>query len=262
MESTALVSRTENLPHSPAETGYFDLATDFLVPFAWSENRVIQGSDVEQVTADISHLTPDLGHSNFTGGLKVLLADSSPFVERVQLIPIGSGSTTIDQDRPVAEGSTADEVSNHHFEVLLLDHLNNLVDEAVDEVFVDGMESALSKGVKFAVEAFGGSAISAIEKILSPDSANVEIVGEILRQLGAIEDPQTHYRRLRVLETNLESSDPRIRDAASIGIAALDDPAATDAVCRALDREGSFPLQRNLNLVLDQLQATQSGTLL
>ena len=75
-----------------------------------------------------------------------------------------------------------------------------------------------------------------------------------------MEARRTRRSRLTVLTSSLKSPDPRLRDAASIGLAALDDPAAIEDLRDAID-QGAFPqLRQNLTLTLDQLQATQWPT--
>lgn len=149
------------------------------------------------------------------------------------------------------------DVSNLRLEAYLLDRLTATFVEAVDEVFADGMESVFSRKVLSIIRTHGDVVIRAIDRVIQSERANVEVAGEVLRQVGSIADPRTHHSRLTLLLRKLESPDPRIRDAASIGIAALDDPAAIGSIRRAVERERSPLLKRNLQLVLDQLQATQ-----
>ena len=261
-DSTSLTSQSEELPSTPTDTGHLDRSADFPLAVVWPGTYFSQGPSVQPFTTATRDFIGGWGHSNLTGGPALLWTNLSRFTDREQVILIGSQSTVLDQEDPRPEGSTADEGTDPRIGELLVDYFKRLVHDSVDEVFVDGMESALSKGINVAVETFGESAVTAIEKLLGTDGANVEVVGEILRQLGSIEDPWTHYRRLSILTDNLKSTDPRIRDAAAIGIAALDDPAATDAIRGALDQESSLQLQGNLRLVLDQLQATQNDTFL
>lgn len=178
-------------------------------------------------------------------------------VVRVKPPLVGSESMLPDQAHPLAEGATGVDVSNSLLEAYLLDRLNATFVEAVDEVFADGMESAFSRKVLSIIRTHGDVAIRAIDRVIQSERANVEIAGEVLRQAGSIADLRTHHSRLTLLLRKLESPDPRIRDAASIGIAALDDPAAIGSIRRAVERERSPLLRRNLQLVLDQLQATQ-----
>ena len=175
---------------------------------------------------------------------------------RFAIMVLGAASTEPDQERLVSGRSTAVEDSSLLLQRRLAYYFDRLVQEATDEVFYDGMESTFSRGLSHAVQAYGYTAVNAIDKLLSQDRTNAEAAGEILRQVGSIEDPRTHYSRLAMLTNWLQSPDPRIRDAASLGLASLDDPLAIDSVRRALNEESSHQLQKNLRLVLNQLQST------
>ena len=155
------------------------------------------------------------------------------------------------------DGSTNSEEYSSYLKENIINKLKETVHSASVEVFADGMESTLSQEVSMLIETYGDLTISAIEHILALYYDRVEIVGEVLRQLGYIEDSQTHRSRLTALVAHLESSDPRVRDAASLGLAALDDPASIDAVKDAISRETTMQLRINLELVLNQLQSTQ-----
>lgn len=138
--------------------------------------------------------------------------------------------------------------------------LQELSEIDAGEVFADGMESSFSRKLILAVEIHGDIAVCAIERLMTCDSVNVEVAGEILRQIGSMQDHRTHRSRLKVLTSSLKSADPRLRDAASIGLAALDDPAAIKELREAIDCEVFPRLKQNLTLALNQLQETQWPT--
>ena len=183
-------------------------------------------------------------------------AIQSVFSNRFTVVLSGSESIEPDQDRFVSVRSTQLEDSELLLQRRLVDYFDRLVQEAANEVFYDGMESAFSHGLTQAVQAYGNNAVNAIGMLLSWDRTNAEAAGEILRQMGSMEDPTTHHSRLATLIERLQSPDPRIRDAASLGLASLDDPIAIDFVRKALNQESSHQLQKNLKLVLNQLQPT------
>ncbi len=159
--------------------------------------------------------------------------------------------------KPPTEAATGLDPSNARLEAYLVRRLKTTFVEAVDEVFADGMESTFSRKLHAVVRTYGDVAISAINRLMQFERVNAEVAAEALRQIGSTVDPRSLRSRLTLLLYKLESPDPRIRDAASLGIAALDDPAAIGAIRRAIGRERSAVLRRNLQLVLDQLQATQ-----
>lgn len=188
------------------------------------------------------------------------LADAFSSTGRSPARKTGAVSIALKEDRTVSEGSAQtwdSELRSLLLEERLASYIRYLVREAVDEVFTDGMESVFSHRLTRTIEDYGDTAVLAIEKLMGLDQVNVEVAGEILRQLGSMEDPRAHHSRLAILVANLLSPDPRIRDAASLGLAALDDPEAISDIQKALDREPSSLLRRNLKLVMDQLQSTQ-----
>ena len=123
------------------------------------------------------------------------------------------------------------------------------------EVFHDGMDSVFSRNFHALVDAHGVRALDALRAYMGGDRANGEYVGEALKELGNREDKETHAARLDMLTDCLFSvSDARIRDDVGLGIAALGDPAAIDAVETALANEPSEFLHYSYTLVLEDLR--------
>jgi hypothetical protein len=158
---------------------------------------------------------------------------------------------------PLAEGSTGLMDIGPLTEEAIRSHLDWIIALSADEVFFDGMESRLSFGLKHLLGVGGNATIQAIRSLIDSGSVNVEAVGEILRVFGDFDDRTTHLSRLSVLLECLRSRDSRIRDAASIGIASLDDPSALKEVEEAVEREPILDLRQDLQLILDQLRAGQ-----
>lgn len=168
-----------------------------------------------------------------------------------------STSALLEQNYPVTVGATSGVTPTANLEDQLVDYFQRLGTNAIEEVFLDGMESNFSRRLTAALVAHGETAVRAIERIINLDTTSVEVVGETLRHIGYLEDLRTHQTRLIVLVRQLESTDPRIRDAAALGLAALDDPQAIDALLETLNRESSSQLKGNLRIVLNQLQNTK-----
>ena len=178
------------------------------------------------------------------------------FQEKLPIVVLRTKTSLDYQQVRVPDSSTNSDECSSHLRITIVEHLMETVRIASEEVFVDGMDSVLSEDMSMLIETYGDIAVSAIEHMLGLYYDRVEIVGEALRQLGQIEDSQTHRSRMTALVAHLESSDPRVRDAASLGLAALDDPEAIKALKNALERESSLQLRSNLELVLVQLQST------
>ena len=134
--------------------------------------------------------------------------------------------------------------------------IRQCVSDAVDEVFMDGMNSVFSRQVTLLVTQHGDVAVSVLDHLLGTDEISAEVSGEILRTLGALTDNNSYFSRLRLLVKQLKSHDPRIRDAASLGLASLDEPMSLPNLLEAYKVEKSELVQRNIGLVIEQLEQT------
>ena len=133
-------------------------------------------------------------------------------------------------------------------------YIQQIVQDAQEEVFEDGMESNFSRGLASAIQEHGNKALAAIDDIILNSNANAELQGETLIQLGSIDSPGTHSRRLTILTGALESKDVRVRDAASLALDTMEDASAIPALESALRREQSARMQQNLQAVITQLR--------
>ena len=144
--------------------------------------------------------------------------------------------------------------SESGIENLLRAWFDKLIVNAKNETFMDGMDSFFSRNLVLVIKIFGNTAIRAMETVMER-RINVEVMEELLRQLGYMEDARTHRSRLNILIQSLKSPDPRVRDAASIGLAAMDDRHALSAVRSAFEHECHPLIKDSLKMVVDQLQA-------
>ncbi|MDE2836437.1 MAG: HEAT repeat domain-containing protein [Chloroflexota bacterium] len=158
--------------------------------------------------------------------------------------------------KTILASKTTDELSLVSIVELMASFLA-IVHENADEIYEDGVESLLSQYIHASIGKYGNAAVSAWGQLIGLESVNVESVEEILRHIGVMDGRETKEHRLSVLISSLQSSNPRIRDAASLGIAAMDDPDALRDVEKAFDREQSEQLKANIGLVAEQLRATQ-----
>ena len=131
---------------------------------------------------------------------------------------------------------------------MLVYELHEIFNTARDEIFEDGMDSAFSVKLNRIICTHGVPAIEALERIMCMDSINAAVTEEALRQVGNLDDEGTHNRRLSLLVHALESRDPGIRDAASIGIEFMNDPTAIKSIQKAIDGEKYEHIQQNLVL--------------
>jgi len=139
--------------------------------------------------------------------------------------------------------------------------VKNLVESifaaAADEVFEDGMESGFSRHLAELIRSYGEEAVDAIAQIVLNGSPNENACSEALRWLGLIDHPATHENRRRLLEKALSSRSAAIRDSAGLGLSYLDDPRAIAHLKRAIARERTEWVRRNLTMVLQQLEAKE-----
>ena len=137
---------------------------------------------------------------------------------------------------------------------MLADVLHELFRNANDEVFEDGMTSRFSDALRDIVQERGVEAIRQIGAAIRATDTPARVAEEALRQVGCMNDGKTHDARLSLLERSLESPDIRIRDAASIGIEAMEDPVAIPALKRAIENESAGWLRQYLKDVMNQLK--------
>ena len=141
------------------------------------------------------------------------------------------------------------------------DYLRNRVSElfasAAEENFEEGTESPFAKGLLALIRDYGNAAVAALESTLEPGRTDIEVAREVLRWLGAIDHSQSGRYRRAVLEKHLKASSARLRYAAGLGLAEMDDPAAIPALIAAIRTEAHDKIRWHFQLVLDQLEDTR-----
>ena len=152
----------------------------------------------------------------------------------------------------IAEGATEFPGVDHQIESVILFTLHSLLKNSHEEVYEDGMDSELSRKLHAMIRGFGTPCVTILGRLLELNSTNAEVASEVLRQVGLLEHPQSHSSRLKLLVAALKFGDPRLRDAASIGLSSMEDPAAIVDLEKAISVENSVVVKRNLILVLDQ----------
>jgi hypothetical protein len=164
----------------------------------------------------------------------------------------GIGQPSDSGTMPVDDGS---QIAPQYSSLVPL--LTQAFREAEYQEFEDGMDSEFSTELNSLVQGHGELAVRAIDDIIRSGNFGAGVIAEALKQIGAIFHEPTREARLALLLRQLKDDDPRVRDGASLGIADIDDPNAINDVREALTRERYPLLSTNLQLVLDQLIATQ-----
>lgn len=121
----------------------------------------------------------------------------------------------------------------------------------VDPDFYPALSDAFQK--------WGEQALTAFEYLLEKNQLSSAVACHGTEEMGDIEHPPTHRVRRSFLEKLLSHSSRHLRDAASLGLATLDDPASLPALYQALDMEAFHLLHNRLQQVIDQLEATKEN---
>ncbi len=132
---------------------------------------------------------------------------------------------------------------------------------AREERLEDGVASALSRGLVRVIETYGNAGVAALEMILADPHVNDDVAAEALRWLPFVRNDESHKYRLTILKQALSSTAIRVRDAAIVGLASLDDPGALAALEMAIEGERCGELREQMLLVRDQLERTGRATL-
>ena len=129
-----------------------------------------------------------------------------------------------------------------------------LFGDANEMQFEDGIESGFSSGLVSLVKRHGGKGVRAIGELINDHATNDEVAWEALRWLGRMKDAPTYYDRLSLLERTLNSPRARLRDAAALSLASMDDPSALHSLQQAVEREDNPDLRHDMEVILRQLQ--------
>ena len=174
---------------------------------------------------------------------------------------IHAGLTSLVEEHPLSTqpaSSTSDAINQElMLESTLVWRFEEFVQTARNEQFADGMDSTFASRVHDSILHHGSVAVAAWERMLMRTGNMYETGEELLRQLGLSEHVASKPTRLRVLMDSTTSNDARIRDAASLGLAFLDDPAALPAVRQAYAAEQQPWLRESFNLVIAQLEGSK-----
>lgn len=139
---------------------------------------------------------------------------------------------------------------------VLVRRIRQAMAAAEEQSFEDGIETAFSRTLSEVIRAHGPAALDVMEAIVAGESANPEVVSEMLRVAGRVAHAATTTQTLRLLERGLLSRSSRVRDAAVVGIAYLDDPEAIPALREAAERERVAELRTDMEQTLHDLGET------
>ncbi|MGH9426414.1 MAG: HEAT repeat domain-containing protein, partial [Terriglobia bacterium] len=165
-----------------------------------------------------------------------------------------SAFTAQPDEPPIAVSGTVFDVERASRIIQLVEQT---VFSAVEEPFEDGAPSRLTESLASFLREFGNDACKAIDQTLESLAINDEVADEVFRFLGSVKHRATHKYRLNLLQRGLQSPSARIRYAAILGLASMNDPDTIPAVTGALQSESSERVRRAVHRLLEQLQNSE-----
>ncbi len=206
-------------------------------PLRLQNSFVLFMEDRSVAFAALENIDPAL----FSGTSDPLLLQSSTVRQHSIAVPQANFTTNAIQKELWREHVLTAEFGSH-------------VRDARNERFEDGMSSTFADRVNESIQTHGSAAVTAWGRVLSRYGNVYEAGEELLRQLGLLHHVPSHNVRLQLLVDNLNSSDPRIRDAAGLGLSFLDDPIALAPLREAYQAESAPWLRESFKLVIDRLE--------
>jgi len=163
----------------------------------------------------------------------------------------------------ITEASTVEEAEQGP-STLMQRELTKYVESAIDhlfetsreENFEDGMESDFSRELVSLVKKYGILAMAEISYLINYGRVDNEVASEALRWLARIDDPPTYGWRLWLLEKNLSSDSPTIRDGAALGLVSMRDAHAIQYIRNAIEQETITELRYDLQGALKELEGS------
>lgn len=125
---------------------------------------------------------------------------------------------------------------------------------AEDLTFESGYDNQFTNGLVALVEGYGEAALRAVADFAFANGAPEDALAEALKCLGRMVHPSSRSSRFQFLVRNLASNSPRLRDAAALGLAHMDDSRAVPYLNKAIEMEPIDELREDLRQVVRQLE--------
>ena len=180
------------------------------------------------------------------------------WIRGVAAIPDSSTALKILRETAQAPSETGLPQSDSDF---LVRRTKALFAAAREERFEEGVASKFSQDLVSLVEAYGDAGLAGLEAVLADPRVNAEIAAEALKWLPFVRGRESYKYRMTLLKNALLSSSIRVRDAAVMGLASMDDQRALDVLLLAIDREECEELREQMNIVKEQLERTRRAAL-
>jgi hypothetical protein len=121
------------------------------------------------------------------------------------------------------------------------------------EIIEDGESNAVTERLEELFLRDSRALIPALARLIVGARTPPIIAAEILKELGRMRDPASHWDRRWLLERALSVPSPFVKDGAGLGLARLGDPEALRYLRRAIDAEADAQTRTDLQLVVDEL---------
>lgn len=145
--------------------------------------------------------------------------------------------------------AATDYHENHELE----SEIDRILGLAAEEGFEDGMVNRTSQSLNLFISKHPVAGIQQMITRLQSEYMNQGVAADIVRMLGQIQHPPSHFDRVFITECLLYSELPLARDAAAVAIGDLDDEHCIPALQAAVDAELIPALKADMQGSLDEL---------
>lgn len=203
-----------------------------------------------KTTLTYKSLTDQTTASGLVDSDQSTMLDEQPPQPQVPRLPRDRNDTTDETDRDL------DQPGHDKFMVFktLDEQIKHVFRTAISTDFEDGMESGFSRTIVAILQEHGAFALESLSTLIREKLVESELVAEMLRWLGSMDDVGTHEERRALLEECLQHSSYLVREGAIGGLSCLEDAASTSAVRHALAVEPHSELAEDLNILLNDLE--------
>jgi len=125
---------------------------------------------------------------------------------------------------------------------------------AATERFHDGMQSNFANELEVLAQNHPFEIRPIIIRLLNEKNDSPDVFAEVMRWIGNTQAPISIEDRLIILSNGLDSSQYLVRDGAILGLASLDNPVAIPHLERAIAKESSPVLRKDMEQALQELK--------
>ena len=137
-----------------------------------------------------------------------------------------------------------------------MNKLDNIIANAQNEVFYDGMDSVFSIRLHELVKEHGKIVIEDLHKRFIEGRLTGSVACESMIQCGHVEDKELEQEILHFAHHALQHKELAIRDGAMLAIASIDNPVMITHIREAVANETNEEVKKDLIQVLNQLLET------